>query len=210
MDIENLVQIANWLDKRAAAGEGDAAALKIAANAIDMAIQEGNDPSDPFDSAVKCLLVYANILDADGQTNAVGTIDAVLETMATKIERTAAATSAREELYNNEKHRKDTMFNALMAEIEKVEPIHEGLGGHADTLATRNSPDHPGVMMLRISDGVYQDIMSKKIYDFNKGWVDEKGNKQSGGSVAHQTPIYNQYLYMPQIFESRHLVDRPK
>lgn len=208
MNIDNLVEIANWLDQHAASNPAvDSQALSIAANAIDMAIQEVTASEDPFADAVKCMIVYANILDADGQTKAAGALDAVLETINNKLAKTAAT---REELYDSKENNKATLFNSLLAEVESVEPIHEGLQGTTTTLATRNSPDHPGVMMLRLSDGVYQDVMSKKVYDFNKGWIDEKGVKHPGGSVSNQTPIYNQYLYFPQIFESRHLTSRTK
>lgn len=208
MNIDNLVEIANWLDQHAVSNSAvDAQALSMAANAIDMAIQEVTASKDPFADAVKCMIVYANILDADGQAKAASALDAVLETINNKLAKTAAT---REELYDSKENNKATLFNSLLAEVESVEPIHEGLQGTTTTLATRNSPDHPGVMMLRLSDGVYQDVMSKKVYDFNKGWIDEKGVKHPGGSVSNQTPIYNQYLYFPQIFESRHLTSRTK
>lgn len=208
MNIDNLVEIANWLDQHAVSNSAvDAQALSMAANAIDMAIQEVTASKDPFADAVKCMIVYANILDADGQAKAASALDAVLETINNKLAKTAAT---REELYDSKENNKATLFDSLLAEVESVEPIHEGLQGTTTTLATRNSPDHPGVMMLRLSDGVYQDVMSKKVYDFNKGWIDEKGVKHPGGSVSNQTPIYNQYLYFPQIFESRHLTSRTK
>jgi hypothetical protein len=208
MNVDNLVEIANWLDQHAASNAAvDSKALSMAANAIDMAIQEVTASEDPFSDAIKCMIVYANILDADGHIKAASALDAVLQTINNKFAKTAAT---REELYDSKENNKATLFNSLLAEVENVEPIYDGLQGTATTLATRNSPDHPGVMMLRLSDGVYQDVMSKKVYDFNKGWIDEKGVKHPGGSVSNQTPIYNQYLYFPQIFESRHLTSRPK
>lgn len=207
MNIENLVEIANWLDKRASDGCKDPQKIRLLANAIDMAIQESATATDPFAGALQCLIVYANIFDADGNQKMADAIDAVLESLDHKLSKLAAS---RDELYDSKANNKATLFNALISEIDKVEPVYEGLQGGDTTLATRNSPDHPGVMMLRVSDGVYQDVMSKKIYDFNKGWVDENGVKHQGGSVANQTPIYNQYLYFPQIFESRHLTSRPK
>lgn len=208
MSVETLVEIADWLDQHAISNEAvDSNAFSMAANAIDMAVQEVTASQDPFSDAVKCIIVYANILDVDGHRKAAGALDSVLEMLGRKFAKVAAT---REELYDAKANNKATLFNSLVEEIAKVEPVYEGLQGGATTLATRNSPDHPGVMMLRVSDGVYQDVMSKKVYDFNKGWVDEKGVKHQGGSVANQTPIYNQYLYMPQIFESRHLQSRPK
>lgn len=53
-------------------------------------------------------------------------------------------------------------------------------------LSSRNCPDHAGVQMSRKGDGVWQCELDKKIYDFNNGFKDEKGNLVPGGSVANQ------------------------
>lgn len=207
MSIENLIEVANLLDAESVSSGASDAEFSLAANAIDMALQEVVASSDPFENAVKCIIVYANLLDVDGHSKAASALDGVLEALSNKIAKSAAP---RDELYDSKANNKATLFNSLLAEIEKVEPVYEGLQGGATPLATRNSPDHPGVMMLRVSDGVYQDVMSKKIYDFNKGWVDEQGTKHQGGSVSNQTPIYNQYLYMPQVFESKNFSSRTR
>jgi hypothetical protein len=67
----------------------------------------------------------------------------------------------------------------------KVKP-HETTRG----LSTRYSPDHVGVQTRRISDGVYQDPISGRIYDWNEGFTTETGEKYPGGAVSLQSQLY--------------------
>jgi hypothetical protein len=55
------------------------------------------------------------------------------------------------------------------------------------TLSTRYSPDRPGVQARRISDGVYQDPITNRIYDYNSGFKTESGDDIAGGHVSLQT-----------------------
>lgn len=58
------------------------------------------------------------------------------------------------------------------------------------TLSTRYSPDHVGVMAKRISDGVYQDPITNKIYNWNEGFELEDGQTVPGGSISLQTDLF--------------------
>lgn len=74
-----------------------------------------------------------------------------------------------------------------------------GIPDHKDTdisvdrfsrsLSTRYSPDRVGVQARRISDGVSQDPITNKIYDWNEGFKTEDGETFSGGGVSLQTDI---------------------
>lgn len=55
------------------------------------------------------------------------------------------------------------------------------------SLSTRYSPDMPGVSMVRISEGVYQCPVTKKIFDFRAGYTTVNGNKVPGTDVSNQT-----------------------
>jgi hypothetical protein len=57
------------------------------------------------------------------------------------------------------------------------------------SLSTRYSPDRVGVQARRISDGVIQDPISNKIYDWNDGFTTEDGDEIQGGSVSLQTDL---------------------
>lgn len=57
------------------------------------------------------------------------------------------------------------------------------------SLSTRYSPDRVGVQARRIADGVYQDPITNKVYDWNEGFTTEDGAKFEGGKVSLQTDI---------------------
>ena len=57
------------------------------------------------------------------------------------------------------------------------------------SLSTRYSPDRPGVQARRVSDGVFQDPITNKTYDWNEGFKTEDGAEFSGGGVSLQTDI---------------------
>jgi len=57
------------------------------------------------------------------------------------------------------------------------------------SLSTRYSPDRVGVQARRIADGVYQDPITNKIYDWNDGFKTEDGETFTGGGVALQSDI---------------------
>jgi len=58
------------------------------------------------------------------------------------------------------------------------------------SLSTRYSPDRVGVQARRISDGVYQDPYTNKIYDYNEGFKTENGEDFLPTSVENQTKLY--------------------
>jgi hypothetical protein len=199
MSLESLVRFANFLDKK---GPNEI----LASNAIDMAIEEAMDSESPFENTVKTLCVFCNLLDADGRAEVSDIIDSVIESVSS-VEEEIVATAA-----ENDKKENLNLFDSLVGDIAKVEPHREGFaetGLSGSTLSSRTSPENPGVLMVRVEDGVYQDILTKKVYDFNNGWIDNQGNKHPGGSISNQTALYNQYLFAPQIFESSHLRHRP-
>ena len=58
------------------------------------------------------------------------------------------------------------------------------------SLSTRYSPDRVGVQARRLSDGVYQDPYTNKVYDYNEGFKAENGEEFSPSSVDNQTKLY--------------------
>lgn len=61
------------------------------------------------------------------------------------------------------------------------------------SLSTRYSPDRVGVQARRISDGVYQDPITNKSYDWKEGFKTESGEEFHGSGVSLQTNIYSRY-----------------
>jgi hypothetical protein len=71
-------------------------------------------------------------------------------------------------------------------------------------LQTRYPPDRPGGQMTRITDHVYQDIVTGVIYDFKAGYTTQKGNKVPGSSVENQTRQLGDYRNQStSLFETR-------
>jgi hypothetical protein len=56
-------------------------------------------------------------------------------------------------------------------------------------LSTRYSPDRIGVQALRVSDGVFQDPYTNKVYDYNEGFRTEDGRDFPGGSATLQSGL---------------------
>ncbi len=57
------------------------------------------------------------------------------------------------------------------------------------SLSTRYSPDRVGVQARRIADGVYQDPITNKVYDWNDGFTTEDGEKFRGGRISLQSEL---------------------
>jgi len=68
-------------------------------------------------------------------------------------------------------------------------------------LSTRSCPDHPGAQVARVGDDSWQCSLDNKIYNYEVGFVDMKGNKVPGGSVSEQTPTTHEVPHT--VFDSR-------
>ena len=68
-----------------------------------------------------------------------------------------------------------------MAEEEMVQrPIEK-------SLSTRYCPDHCGITTSRVGEGSYQCPLDGKVYNYQTGYVNYKGQQVPGGSVSEQT-----------------------
>lgn len=216
MNVEFLLKIAERLERKQ---REDAF---MASNAVDIAVKEAATSREHssmyniYEDALNRLASYADWLDSDGNMGTADILDAILRKAA--VLKQAAKMDTKEtkglpparELYDFKKHREESLFNSLYeASKEKVEPEFDTWKGGGHPLLTRYSPDYPGVMMYRVSDGVYQDLLSKKVYDFKNGFVSDTGIRYYGGSMAYQTPNAANYMASPQLMESKHLRVRP-
>ena len=90
------------------------------------------------------------------------------------------------------------------------EPSVKGFGEMGITLNTRYCPDHNGVQSVRIGERTYQCPLDKKIYNYETGYTNYKGENIPGGSVANQTPESSDYFAAPsRIFDSRDSLMNP-
>lgn len=68
----------------------------------------------------------------------------------------------------------------------------------ATHLSTRYSPDRVGVQALRVSDGVFQDPYTNKVYDYNEGFKAEDGRTFPPGSAALQSSMMHMANHLDQ------------
>ncbi len=54
-------------------------------------------------------------------------------------------------------------------------------------LSSRSCPDHAGQQMARVGDHMWQCSLDKKVFNFQSGYTNEKGEKVPGGDVSLQT-----------------------
>lgn len=73
-------------------------------------------------------------------------------------------------------------------ESQKKEEITQVQAPVEGSLSTRYCPDHCGVPTIRISDRIAQCAIDGKIYDYEAGYVNYKGQRVPGGSISEQTP----------------------
>jgi hypothetical protein len=94
--------------------------------------------------------------------------------------------SRREEAYEEPRKAHADMNNAkeqakaVAQQVKRYRPLEA-------PLQTRYPPDRPGGQMTRITDHVYQDIVTGIVYDFKAGYTTQKGNEIPGTSVENQT-----------------------
>lgn len=147
----------------------------------------------------------ADLFDQEGKEKAAAAIDIILAQAAIEPPDVPGRWETRKDLYDAEKHNSETMWERTKHEVAENRKQHhlEGHRGTAKSLSTRHSPELPGVGLIHVSDGVYQDSLTKKIYDFNRGFSMQNGEKYPGGSVANQTPNFSQMSGSGRMFESR-------
>lgn len=87
-----------------------------------------------------------------------------------------------------------------LADIEKS-PYSKEYRIMEHPLSTRTCPDHSGAQMARVGEHMWQCDLDKKVYNYQTGYTDEKGNKVPGGDVANQTPM--SYADPQSMFDTR-------
>lgn len=148
------------------------------------------------------LTKVANHLDDNYKHGAADLLDKIVLAFEYKI---TPRSESRAPLYDAAEHNKSQMWEQTKREIsenrkQNAVETHRPI---ALTLKTRYSPELPGVQVYHVADGVQQDSITHKIYDWNTGFTLQDGTKIPGGSVANQTPALSQYSGMSRLFDTR-------
>jgi hypothetical protein len=111
-------------------------------------------------------------------------------------------TESRENLYTEPKKSLDrqNLIGKAREAVDNQLKVYDPLEA---PLQTRYSPDMPGTPTTRIADGVYQDVITGKVYNYRSGYTTNKGNKIPGTSVENQIPDIDNYQQSRSIFETR-------
>lgn len=168
---------------------------------------EWNSKPPPYISEsalLHTLSKVATIFDEAGLVEAADVLDTIVKDAA-ELPKYPSRMETRQELYDAPANNRETMWEITQKEIAENRKEHhlETMRPHAESLSTRYSPELPGVPALRVSDGVYQDYLTKEVYDFNNGWTGSDGRKYPGGSLKHQTPAFSQYVNPSRLFDSQ-------
>lgn len=81
-------------------------------------------------------------------------------------------------------------FNEKLADAEKdikSSPYYKEYVPMEAPLSTRTCPDHAGAQMARVGEHMWQCSLDKKVYNYQNGYTNEKGEKVPGGDVSLQT-----------------------
>lgn len=193
--LEGLRKGADILD-----ASGGEAAMQVA-EGIDAVLETGASSQVEL---LEKLAKVADLFDAEGKTAAADAFEVIIR-QAVELPKIPGRWESRKDKYDVDAHRSETMWDLVKHEVAENRKEHhlETHRGTPKSLSTRYSPELPGVPLMHVSDGVYQDFLTKKIYDFNKGFTLQNGEKVPGGSVKHQTPNYGQTGGSARMFETR-------
>lgn len=81
--------------------------------------------------------------------------------------------------------------SAAENELSPIQSPHEG------ALSTRYCPDHCGTAAFRVAENVYQCPIDGKTYNYEVGYINYKGQRVPGGSIAEQTPSQSDFGGIP-------------
>ena len=97
-------------------------------------------------------------------------------------------------------HEKDIKASEATKQIEDQIKRYRPLEA---SLSTRYCPDHPGVQVTRVADGIVQCELDKKMYNFREGYTTMKGNSIPGGDVQEQTRNFSTRPIESMTFSTR-------
>lgn len=173
-----------------------AALFKSAADEVDAI--EPPTPSVLTPESIEGIIDLANALDASDDAN-LKKHASVLDELLLSI---AAPPGALAEIRSAENKRIEELrkkYEEPRQELHKLDKVSESLKGIDKSnmtkeykileapLSSRSCPDHPGALMSRVGEHVYQCELDKKTYNYESGYQLQNGDKVPGGSVENQT-----------------------
>jgi len=125
-------------------------------------------------------------------------LEDILLTISSNVEEQSKFKQAVQKKIDDIKKKSKEGTSVVKASIDDKEKNNE-LRPLQAPLSTRSCPDHPGVSLVRISDGLFYCPLNGKQYDYSNGYVTEKGNKVPGTCVKNQNDELDDFS-MPTMF----------
>lgn len=164
-------------------------------------------------SQIEYLIAIANELDQSGHYELADRMDQVIEQSRENVCLVDDLIDMADELDGKQELRlADTVDRCVSLvrvasdfndpEIFPVEPRHIG------ALSSRYCPDHRGVQAIRVAENQYQCPLDGKVYHYEAGYKNYRGQIVPGGSIARQTPETSSYGIPVRFYDSRQTVVR--
>lgn len=168
--------------------------LRKGASAVD-AIEpreQANLSADSIDQVVELAAAF-DMSDDENLHKLASVFDEILLTIGTSSDSVEQFKSAYDQKVSDIKKQYEearTGLNKKLGDAEKSiksSPYYKEYVPMEAPLSTRNCPDHAGAQMARVGDHMFQCSLDKKIFNFQTGYTNEKGEKVPGGDVSLQT-----------------------
>lgn len=208
--IETLLKLANLLDEHGARAEAD-----LIDNMLKEVITMKNKAEEAVEiiepsvnTVLNQLSNLADRLDNVGIVDAASMIDEFIKKTAEDVMKWKEESNKTEQSkrYDTKYHHEQQIREPKKEKnVESKHHVKTYQQGNTISLSTRNCPEHIGVQLGRVAEGVFQCALDGAIYNWEAGWTDYQGNKNPGGSVAGQTPSLSDYAVPARIFDSREI-----
>lgn len=209
--IEALIKLANLLDEQGEKEEADILDKLLKQMVSENETAEDNAEDIGADQVLAQLSDVADQLDKAGVVEAANMIDEFIKNADNDVMKWKEEdkTTEQSKRYDSKYHHSvqirepNKEHNSVDREGRKEHHVKTYQQTNVISLSARHCPDHIGVQLGRVAEGVYQCTLDGAIYNWEAGWTDYLGNKHSGGSVAAQTPNSSDYSAPHRIFDSR-------
>jgi ribosomal protein L37AE/L43A len=204
--LQKLATIADKLDEIGAVEEASMIDAFLAKNAIS---ENRYIMHDKEDCLTDKLNVFVNAKDIDKREEAKQTLIEALDDymkndrfVGALDDKCAAKKDERVDEYDYRGHREQQVRKPISRKEVKEHSVKPYQETKSHTLSIRHCPNHIGVPLQRVSEGVWQCSLDGEIFCWDTGWTQD-GKAVPGGSVAEQTPASSEISSSSRIFDSR-------
>lgn len=218
---KELIALANHLDECGAKEEADMIDVLLQSLPVEVVIVEVPEPTESelapegkedkqmveeekeatvFSDMFEKLANIADILDTAGLIEEAGMVDDFIQKTAKDVLKSVVdwkeenPKTEQSHRYDSKYHHEQQIFDPKKQTLDVKEHHVKTYQPTGKPLSTRYCPDHVGVSLVRVGEGIFQCSLDGQIFNFDLE-----------GSVAGQTPSATQYEIPSRIFDSREI-----